>query len=217
MSDHANAPQVAEPALPIAEDHASSEADDPPQRVSCEIDIRDARWDGVLPELRPVLDAVSATLASDEAAVAERGRSGDFTIALGDDAFLRTLNAEFRDQDKPTNVLSFPAPRPQGHAAPSGNAAPTYLGDVAISFDRTAAEASEAGIAIGDHATHLVVHGLLHLLGFDHETDEDAGTMEGLEVKILDRLGIADPYRSGERSEPAAANPGKETARDPFS
>jgi len=106
---------------------------------------------------------------------------GDFTILLTSDKALRALNREFRGADKPTNVLSFP----------SGDG---YAGDIAIAHGVTAREAKAAGKRFADHATHLVVHGVLHLAGHDHERPKDARVMEPLEVKILARLGIADPY-----------------------
>lgn len=104
------------------------------------------------------------------------------TILLTDDAALRRLNRDFRGKDKPTNVLSFPAPGRD------------YRGDIAIAYGVTRAEARASGKAFADHAAHLVVHGVLHLAGYDHVRAKDAKVMEPLEVKILARLGIADPY-----------------------
>ena len=106
---------------------------------------------------------------------------GDFTILLAGDRKLRTLNHNFRGKDKPTNVLSFPG-------------ADGYAGDIAMAYGVTRKEAKAAGKTMADHATHLVVHGVLHLAGHDHERPNEARAMEGLEVKILGRLGIADPY-----------------------
>ncbi|HMH66169.1 MAG TPA: rRNA maturation RNase YbeY [Rhizomicrobium sp.] len=106
---------------------------------------------------------------------------GDFTILLTSDKALRALNREFRGKDKPTNVLSFPS---EG----------AYRGDIAIAYGVTSKEAKETGKSFADHAIHLAVHGVLHLAGHDHERPKDAKVMEPLEVKILARLGIADPY-----------------------
>jgi probable rRNA maturation factor len=106
---------------------------------------------------------------------------GELTILLADDKRLRAFNRDFRGKDKPTNVLSFPG-------------ANAYAGDIAIAYGVTVKEAKEAAKSLADHATHLVVHGVLHLAGYDHERPKDAKVMEPLEVKILARLGIADPY-----------------------
>jgi probable rRNA maturation factor len=127
---------------------------------------------------------------------------GDVTILLSGDKKLAALNHDFRGKSKPTNVLSFPGGSMNGrtgrHAAASDRfasaAAPGYAGDIAIAYGVTAAEAKAANKKFIDHATHLTVHGVLHLAGYDHERPKDAKVMEPLEVKILARLGIADPY-----------------------
>jgi probable rRNA maturation factor len=111
------------------------------------------------------------------------------TILLADNECLRTLNRAFRGKDRPTNVLSFPAAaNREGHA-----------GDIALAYGVARDEARAAGKPVAHHAAHLVVHGMLHLAGFDHRTRRDAAKMEGLEVKILSRLGIADPYATAGR------------------
>ena len=112
-------------------------------------------------------------------------RKASLTILLAGDSALRDLNRDFRGLDKPTNVLSFPA------AANDRG----YLGDIAIAYGVTQAEAKKSGKRLADHAAHLVVHGVLHLLGYDHEREDEARAMEALEVTILAGLGIADPYR----------------------
>jgi probable rRNA maturation factor len=125
-------------------------------------------------------------MAAAEAGLKASGlpRAARFTILLADDARLRDLNHSFRGKDKPTNVLSFPAAaNDDGHA-----------GDIAMAYGVARAEAKAAGKSLADHASHLVVHGVLHLAGFDHDKRRDAERMEGLEVKILSRLGISDPY-----------------------
>ncbi len=108
---------------------------------------------------------------------------GGFCILLSDDKTLRRLNRDFRGKNKATNVLSFPG-------------ADGYAGDIAIAHGVTKGEAQAAGKKFIDHAAHLVVHGVLHLAGYDHERPKDAKVMEPLEVKILKRLGIADPYKA---------------------
>jgi probable rRNA maturation factor len=118
-----------------------------------------------------------------QASAAAAKLRGGFTVLLADDARLNKLNREFRGKDKPTNVLSFPS------------GAKDYHGDIAIAHGVTLAEAKAAGVRFADHASHLVVHGVLHLAGYDHETESDARVMEPLEVKILAQMGIADPYR----------------------
>ena len=113
-----------------------------------------------------------------------KGKS-TLTVLLSSDEKLKALNHGFRGKNKPTNVLSFPA-----SANPEG-----YCGDIAIAYGVTRQEAEAAGKRFADHASHLVVHGVLHLAGYDHEKDRDAKVMEPLEVRILKRLGIADPYQ----------------------
>jgi probable rRNA maturation factor len=112
----------------------------------------------------------------------------EVSLCLTDDAEVRTLNAHWRGIDEPTNVLSFPA----GPAA-RPNETP-MLGDIALAFETVAREAEESGASLADHYRHLVAHGFLHLIGYDHQTDEDAERMEELETRILARLGVADPY-----------------------
>jgi probable rRNA maturation factor len=112
---------------------------------------------------------------------------GGFTILLAGDKRLRALNLDFRGKDKVTNVLSFPGAGDFLDGKP-------HAGDIAIAYGVTKKEAKAAGKNFADHAVHLAVHGVLHLAGYDHERPKDAKVMEPLEVKILKRLGIADPY-----------------------
>jgi probable rRNA maturation factor len=112
-------------------------------------------------------------------------------VLLTDDASIRRLNAQWRHIDKPTNVLSFPAvSSPQGPVR--------SLGDIAIAYETTAREATKEGKPFADHLAHLAVHGFLHLVGHDHDTDATAERMEGLERVILARLGVPDPYSAHE-------------------
>ena len=109
-------------------------------------------------------------------------------VALSDDATVQSLNARFRGKDKPTNVLSFPAIERLGAATPQ------VLGDIVLAQETVEREAADQGVAAAHHLQHLVVHGLLHLLGFDHETEEEAQEMEGIEIDVLALLGIPTPY-----------------------
>ena len=136
--------------------------------------IQDSKW-------RSYRGLQTRLKSAAEAARKAAKLKGDFTLLLTSDKALRALNRQFRGKDKATNVLSFPA---QG----------AYAGDIAIAHGVTAREAKAAGKPFADHAAHLVVHGVLHLAGHDHVRVRDAKVMEPLEVKILARLGIADPY-----------------------
>ena len=115
-------------------------------------------------------------------------KPGEACIALSSDAHVQALNASFRGKDKPTNVLSFPAPESRVPQALEP------LGDVIIARETLEREAAEKNIPLADHLRHLTVHGLLHLLGYDHETETEAIEMENIETQILSRLGIPDPY-----------------------
>jgi probable rRNA maturation factor len=107
---------------------------------------------------------------------------------LADDQFLRALNRTYRGKDAPTNVLSFPL-----RAGP-GEYDGEYLGDVALAAETISREAADHGIPVGHHFQHLVLHGVLHLIGFDHETNAQAALMERVEIEVLARLGIPNPY-----------------------
>lgn len=111
--------------------------------------------------------------------------SGMVAVALSSDAAVEVLNGQFRGKAKPTNVLSFPA----GEGAPDG-----FIGDVVLAAETVRREAVEQGVPLAHHVQHLVVHGLLHLLGYDHISTADAERMEALEISILSKLGVANPY-----------------------
>jgi probable rRNA maturation factor len=116
---------------------------------------------------------------------------GDYeaSVMLTDDAQIQELNRTWRAKDKPTNVLSFPAPEQPGATGPR------HLGDIALAYETLVRESEEESKELAHHFAHLMVHGVLHLLGYDHEVEAEAEIMEGLEVKALATLGIADPYR----------------------
>lgn len=117
------------------------------------------------------------------------------TIRLVDSAESGALNLAYRQVDKPTNVLAFPAAAP---VLPDGAGEPPELGDLVICQDVVSSEAREQGKHERDHLAHLVVHGTLHLVGFDHQDDTDAAAMEAIETKVMHRLGFADPYANDE-------------------
>lgn len=144
-----------------------------------DIEIEDEAWLAAEPQAEDLVEAAAAATLSQ---IDFDG--GAITVLLTDDESVRDLNARFRGKDKPTNVLSFPAPQnPEGH-----------LGDIALAFGVCAREATEQGKPLAHHLQHLVAHGVLHLVGYDHETDAEAEQMEGLERVILAELGVPDPY-----------------------
>lgn len=177
--------------------------------------VEDPSWLAELPELER-LAGTAARLAFEAAGLDPAGRS--VSILACDDARIARLNRDFRGVERPTNVLSWPAyelapvrpgglppapPEPGGGLArePAGGA-PQSLGDVAIALQTARREAAELGIPLKDHAIHLILHACLHLFGFDHEREEDAETMEGLESRALARIGVPDPYLRGDADGP---------------
>jgi probable rRNA maturation factor len=132
-------------------------------------------------------DAEQLARRAGNAALAVGDSEGALTILLTSDIELAELNGRFRDKPYPTNVLSFPAP-----ANPGG-----HLGDIAVAYETCVREAQEQGKTPADHLQHLVAHGVLHLVGYDHEIEADALVMEDLERRILDGIGVADPYAWG--------------------
>ena len=147
-----------------------------------EVEIEDAAWTAALPD---------AAAVAERAATAALGTvAGDVVVLLTDDDTVRDLNARFRDRDRPTNVLSFPAAE-----MPLPGQAP-HLGDLVLAYGVCAAEAEAQDKTLADHLSHLTVHGVLHLLGRDHEADAEAEEMEAEERTILATLGVADPYRA---------------------
>ena len=154
-----------------------------------DIEVEDPAWTDAVPEaedlVRVAAEAALRALSSSPASAGEE--LGGLTILLTDDASVRELNAQFRHQDSATNVLSFPAPpNPENH-----------LGDVALAYGVCAREAGEQGKPLSQHLQHLTVHGVLHLLGYDHIGDDEAEAMEGLERTVLAGLGVPDPYAAG--------------------
>ena len=164
-------------ARPEAGDHA-------PRGPAVEILVESAVWERE-PAARGTVEA--AVLAASAGAALPPG--AEVSVVLTDDAAIRSLNRQWRGRDAATNVLSFPAPRAAAGQAP-------MLGDIVVAFETLAREAEAEGKPFAAHLAHLVVHGFLHLLGFDHENDADADNMEARERAILAALGIQDPYAS---------------------
>lgn len=140
-------------------------------------------------------DAVATVQRAARAALAGFGDAdamGEISVALMDDASIRALNRDYRDKDAATNVLSFPLDGDEA-LLPPGETAP--LGDIAVALETVQREAVTEEKAFSDHLSHMIVHGTLHLLGYDHELDDEAEEMEALEREVLATIGIADPYR----------------------
>lgn len=146
-----------------------------------------ADWSGFDRPERAIYAAAAALASHAQGAPARGAEAG---VVLADDGMVRHLNATYRGKDAATNVLSFPFQAPPGGMSDDL----PYLGDVVLAAETVALEAAERGIAPTAHLQHLVVHGLLHLLGFDHATDAEAEQMEHLEAEILGSLGIANPH-----------------------
>ncbi len=150
------------------------------------------RWRGALPARSLARETIAVAARESGVALAP---GAELCIHLADDEHVRALNARWRGLDKPTNVLSFPA------AAPSEIAKARLIGDVVLAFETLAREAADEGKPLADHYRHLVAHGFLHLIGFDHDNEADAERMEAIETRILARLGVADPYRADEATD----------------
>ena len=187
-------------------------SEEPPSRqIGIALVVEDPQWC----DLHPDAEAI-ATRAAHAALDFTRSHAGtparfntaeaELTLVLADDKQVRALNHRFRGLNKPTNVLSFADL--DDHAPAAGDTIPYLLGDVVLARETIAREAEAQGKALADHLGHLVVHGVLHLLGFDHDAPAEAAVMEALEVRILGQIGIADPY--GQES--ADPPPRQETA-----
>jgi probable rRNA maturation factor len=165
------------------------------------ITIRHTAWQTALPEARRVtrkaaLAALALTTDLPAAASqAARPQATELAVVLADDALLHALNKEYRGIDKATNVLAFAYAESESESAPAFEEN-DVLGDVVIAFETARAEADQAERGLSAHLSHLVIHGVLHLLGYDHENDRDAEAMEDLEIQALAAIGISNPYAS---------------------
>jgi len=146
--------------------------------IEVEVEVDD--WTRAIDDVEAVVERAATVALGD--------RIGGMVVLLTDDTTIRDLNARFREKDRPTNVLSFPA------AAMPDTGGPVPLGDIVLAYGVCAAEAQAQGKSLVNHLTHLVVHGVLHLLGRDHMIEAEAEAMEAEERALLARLGVADPY-----------------------
>jgi probable rRNA maturation factor len=164
--------------------------------VDIDIIVSAPAWEGFEGLEALARDSVAASLAESGAKLAD---SCEICVTFCDDEEIRALNAQWRDKDKATNVLSFPTPGPLP--------ARPLLGDIVIAYETVSKEALEQAKTLREHTAHMVIHGFLHLIGYDHETAADAEIMEGLEKRIASRLGLPDPY-AGEAAEAGELNEG---------
>ena len=151
-------------------------------------------WAGALPDVEAIAQSAAAAALTGEA------RTLELSLVLAGDAFVQALNRDYRGRDEASNVLAFPADTASAAGeglSPGDRKTPVLLGDVVVAFGAACleVESDARGISLRDHLSHLVIHGVLHLLGHDHQTDEQADAMERRETRLLFGLGIRDPYR----------------------
>ena len=152
--------------------------------VQIEISVEYAGWRELQSPEALVAESLKAALEESGALLLE---GAEVSLLFCDDTRIRELNRDFRGHDKATNVLSFPTPDPLETAL--------FIGDIAVAYQTISREAQEQGRSLDQHSRHMIVHGFLHLLGYDHEDEDEAEAMEALEVRVLSRLGVDSPYR----------------------
>lgn len=174
-----------------------------PRAIAVDILIEAGDW-GPEPDVRALIERAVAAVAG--SAAVDVPVDAELSVLLTDDARIRVLNRDYRGADKATNVLSFPVSDDPDSLDP-------MLGDIVVARETLVAEALDAGIPVAHHMTHLVVHGLLHLFGYDHEDDDEADAMERVETAILAELGIPDPYSGSDPVRHGAWGPVETKAR----
>jgi probable rRNA maturation factor len=186
----------------------------PAERLDISFSLESGDWETAVADVERLTEraARAAFEAAEKPEILDGDTPVEMSLVLADDALVQTLNRDYRDKDKPTNVLSFAllddlddTDESTDDVLARDEGMPILIGDVILAFETVQREALEQGKSFGDHLTHLVIHGVLHLLGYDHQSDPDADRMERLETSILARLGIADPY---------SANPAKSAAAE---
>jgi len=145
--------------------------------INYELALKDDRWDRA--DITGLIERAIALMPE----FLDITSAQELSLVLSNDDMIQTLNRDYRKKDKPTNVLSFPTHQAMG-----------LIGDVVLSYDTIKREAQDSAKRFEDHVTHLIIHGVLHLFGYDHIDDKDAAKMEELEIAILAKLGIANPY-----------------------
>jgi len=160
--------------------------------LSVDVAVQDERWFDV--DGDPTAAVESTVRAVIGTVGLGFGAAFEISVVLGDDGLVQGLNRDFRKQDRPTNVLSFSLTEGEGAPLSRNPGEPVLLGDVVLAFDTVTQEAREQSKSFRDHTLHLVVHGVLHLMGYDHLTEAEARVMERMEQQVLADLGIADPY-----------------------
>lgn len=179
------------------------ETSDETESLDIDIVVKDSRWATAMDD---VIETCRAAACAAFSAGISKPLVAEAAVVLADDDFVAALNRQYRGRDGATNVLSFAATGPGDPEIPAVASVPALLGDIIVARETTVREAAAVGISIEHHLRHLVVHGMLHLLGFDHMTDEEAAEMEPLETQVLATMGVADPYRD-DADRPAEAHP----------
>jgi len=163
--------------------------------VAIEVIAESSQWTAALPSVEQVCERAAAAAFW---AVQPHTRGAEANVILSDDARVRRLNSTYRGRDEPTDVLSFPIVDEGGTPVSPTPNQPILFGDIVIAFETSAAGATAWAKPLSDHLSHLVVHGMLHLCGYDHLAEAEAREMERLETQILAGLGVSDPYLAGE-------------------
>lgn len=162
------------------------------------VDVQDKRWEDNIAHLQALVESSKNALlevVQNDVWFLNKPKNFSINLALSDDKTVRALNKEFRKIDKPTNVLSFANVDDEFFEAELEQEQDISLGDVIVAFETMASQAEELEVPFKDHFCHLCVHGMLHILGYDHMKDDERSEMEALEIAILKKLGIDNPYQ----------------------
>ncbi len=165
------------------------------QDIETDITLHDKRWNNAISNIDAYTRKIIHKALSNKL---NNIKAAGISIVLADDTFIRELNKSYRGKDAPTNVLSFPMSEPEELESSITAAPPPFciLGDIIISYDTISREATEQRKHLPNHFAHMLVHGCLHLLHYDHQSNHEAKAMEKLEIDILEQLGVKNPYES---------------------